>query len=794
MIRLKSEETIERLKQYVNSTIERIENDERFCYSIPLSNRKNSSTYQAQVSLSYHAEKAKVSYNVLTMKYIHLIEPLNEALIECGIILPNVNVFMLARRSKALFWWFGLTKEEKIKLDTFGNCLQIHKYVAGWNTGSSKSQKEIEVQQKLEDKFNKELVELGVLKTDYVKVKDRAALRDKNFHKNLVKSSEYWEYLSELPLEKEAHLLVPSEESVSFIQVRQLFAAQTRSISSVSGKSNYRDAFMHFSQFLIAENIPDNTLLKDILNEFFLTRFKQDYLLPKMNQGDISPSTAPTILSGVRRTLNRATRIKGLGFNSFYDVMFDAKGRVTDTYKPYSKAERMAIHNSIQFDIAQTKGLMKPYKRSGLGENPLDAQGKRISGKGTPDNARYLFENELDCQPVFYGTPNKSMAQEIFIRIVNILDIGLHDLYRSWGVLSIVDKSVIAPFVYRLSQITGMNAESVMPLNLDDLILEHHTTGRPCLRYWKERSTGAKELHLDLFQAKLQWLTVKQSKEVVDIFDTVKFLTASLRSEAPIEITNKLFIYQNTGKNQVSSSTIMDFELGTSRLSATYPRFVTKHGLKNDKGAPLKFTMTRFRPSFVSDLIEEGVSIREIQVMLGHKNITTTMNYLDRLDFNRVARTKVKEALERIHEKVVNPHEDGKHSGQQYQDNPERIIFTTPLGGCTNIFNPPEFIRQSKSYVEGQSCSQYNKCLSCDNVMLTSTHLPELFAMRRDYQILMQRNRIMDTPYGVVINENLVLLDEILAPDKSAFTTEELDKAERLSRFVEVAVIDGVGV
>lgn len=793
MTRLKAEETIERLKKYVNSTIERIKNDERFCYSIPLSNRKNSPTYQAQVSLSYHAEQAKVSYNVLTVHYTHLIEPLNEALIECGIILPNVNVFMLAKRSKALFWWLGLTKEEKVKLDTFGNCLQIHKYVTSWRTGSQKSQKEIDVQQELEDKFNKELAELGVLKTDYVKVKDRAALRDKNYHKDLIKSAESWKYLSELPLEKEAHLLVPSEESVSFIQVQQLFAAQTRSISSVSGKGNYRDAFMHLSQFLVAENIPDNSLLKDILNEFILTRFKQDYLLPKMNQGDISPATAPSILSSIRRTLNRATKIKGLGFNSFYDVMFDVKGRVTDTYKPYSKAERMAIHNSIQSDIAQTKSLMKPYKRSELGENPLDAQGKRISGKATPDNTRYFFENKLDCQTVFYSTKNKSKIQETFISIVTALDTGLHELYRSWGVLSIVDKSVIAPFVYRLAQITGMNADSIAPLNVDDLVLEHHATGKPCLRYWKERSTGAKELHLDLFQAKLQWLTVKQSKEVVDVFDTVKSLTASLRSKAPIEIANNLFIYQNTSKNQVSSSTIMNFELGTSRLATTYSNFVKKHNLKNNKGEPLKFTMTRFRPSFVSDLLEEGVSIREIQLLLGHKNILTTMDYLDRLDFNRVARGKVKEALERIHEKVVNPLKPDKNNGQQYQNNPDRIIFTTPLGGCNNIFNPPEFIRQSNSYVEGQPCGQYNKCLSCENVMLTSSHLPELFAMQRDYQILMQRNRVMDTPYGVVISENLALLNEILMPNKSEFTTEELDKGERLSRFVEIAVIDSVG-
>jgi hypothetical protein len=328
-----------------------------------------------------------------------------------------------------------------------------------------------------------------------------------------------------------------------------------------------------------------------------------------------------------------------------------------------------------------------------------------------------------------------------------------------------------------------MNAEPIADLNIDDLDLEHYATGKPCLRYWKERSTGAKEYHLDLFQAEIQWLTKSQSREITDVFEAVKSLTRRIRQNAPNNIKNKLFITQSMFyRNDI---------VAMSNMYDEYQKFTERHNLVDENGERTQLTITRFRPSFVSDLIDKGVSIREVQLMLGHSSILTTMGYLDRLDFNKVARGKVKQALQDIHDKVISPKEEVS-SSKDYLKNKQNIIFTTPLAGCSNIFQPPDFIKKSSLYVEGQACSQYNKCLSCDNVMLTASHLPELFAMRRDYLLMMQTSRVMDTPYGIVIEENLQLLEELLSPKKSDFSPEELEQGERLSKFIETSVIDGV--
>ncbi len=331
-----------------------------------------------------------------------------------------------------------------------------------------------------------------------------------------------------------------------------------------------------------------------------------------------------------------------------------------------------------------------------------------------------------------------------------------------------------------------MNSDSICALEIDDYLMHHKITSRPCLTYWKERSGGEKIYHLDIFKAELQWLTVSQSKEVKEIFDTVIALTEDIRKAAPADISKRLFLIKSTGRATYGKIMAID------SLTSYFNNYVRKHSIVNDDGEPTQLNIARFRPTFVSELIEKDVSIREIQLMLGHKYLSTTTNYLDRLDFSRIARRKLNEALNKIHSGALTQ-KDKVKSPKKYLDNEDQVIFTTPLAGCANIFDPPDFIRNSSAYVEGQACSQYNKCLGCENVMLIVSHIPELFAMRRDYLLLMQNSRITATPYWVVVQENLSLLEEILTPSENGFSKKELDEGERQSLFVETNIIDSVG-
>lgn len=79
-------------------------------------------------------------------------------------------------------------------------------------------------------------------------------------------------------------------------------------------------------------------------------------------------------------------------------------------------------------------------------------------------------------------------------------------------------------------------------------------------------------------------------------------------------------------------------------------------------------------------------------------------------------------------------------------------------------------------------------------MIITRAHLPDLFALRRDYQTAWQHGTVATTPYGAVIRENIDILESILG-DESEFDKSELEEAERLARYIDSAVkIDGVAV
>lgn len=779
------------IKSAVKHWASEILEDEDALWDIPIT--KANTPLGFNVAAWFIEKTFGISYST-AYEYRDLTYALIEKMVQKNILIAlngNNEVQGIEIRRKLLNWYRKLSFEEKQSLPIFGNKVSL-KRMPIEKRPISQNDLRYDAVRNAWNQIHKKLGELGIIDINYKTTAER------NYEKKIQQQevgenqAEYFNRLSETNLNIIHDFLKPSEIE-PFIQVEQLFASQSKTVSSESGKGNYINGCILFIEFLSELYGTSPLDITISFDEHLLSRFRK-HLQQKIISDEISSHHANTILSSVRSTLRRLTQIRNVEYN-FFDVSGFDTGRETDLKKPFTKNERLQILEAIEKGLEESRSSVEPYKKMGVGINPLDINGARIPGLSTLENAQWLFENPLKCKPVHHNTA-KSSIEKAFLQIITESQKGLMEVYKEWGVTPMVSVDILTPYLLKLVQVTGLNTDSVLSLDIDDYIPCHNATSRPCLRYWKERSDGYKEYHLDLFNAQLTWLTSTQAKIVNHIFEEVIQLTNNIRQDIEdSKFKKRLFIYQSysTKKHGKVIPILGNKEKNIKTLGNSFTKFVKKYSLKNDKGDPLTLTISRFRPTFVSEMIDHGVSLREIQLMLGHSSIETTIRYLDSLDFNSISRIKLNDKLKEIHQSTLD--EATKESIQKVKaedDQKLALIFHTPLAGCKNIFDPPEFVKKLSSYTPGTPCSQYNKCLSCDNVIITVKNLPEIFAMQRDYSLLTEYTRVMDTPYGHIVRENLELIKSITDPKVSSFSSEELQNGQRLAEFIETtSLIDG---
>jgi integrase len=730
------------------------------------------------VSPKFLIDKLRCKYkHLMTPTMIVLRKKLNQLLLFHGVTLPYSEIkgsgsslgYDLNHRRLFLKWKNSLSLEEKTSLPMIGRTIS-HKafdhFIPTQRRVTSYPFFKFELQ-----RFSKEVLELKGI--DYKTIKERdEIIKEKALYKKESKRSMF----HKLRLKKLISIDDFKSEEEGYGGVKHAFAVASLKATSTSGIGTYISGCDYYCEFLETKGITKHSSFRECFYSFSLRDFKE-HLGEKISKNMISTSYANGVLSTLRMTLNKLESIRGFEFSYLPADGFETV-RESILYKPYTPNERLAINKMLEQEMEQVKSKLEPYKK--LNRNMADLDDPKVQ-------ARIIFEDFCNCDPnpTYNWTLNDSdRGQNKLISFVRTRRLSLVELYDEWRVLTRrVTSREIGVYVLKMAQVLGMNLASILDLEFDDYQEYHPLTNKPCLTYWKERSTGEKMLHLDLFHSDIQWITSSQKRFVEKTFNEVAKLTSEARKYVPDELSKKLFI------SYVKSS----IAINDTAMSRLYSELVEDYQLKSDDGSPLVLSTTRFRPTLVSELIDTGVSIREIQYFLGHASIYTTMKYLDKLDFDIVVKEKARKAIEDIYSKTV--HATNRHSSKKKQRrfDENQVIMKTPLGGCKNIFDPPSFIKKSSLYVKGKPCSQYNKCLSCENVMLTEKHIPELFAMQRDYLESLKNSDIKNTPYHIVVLENLSLLDEILNPQTSEFEKHILDKAKNDSIFIETTILDSWG-
>lgn len=765
--------------------------DSEAFWEIPVSKADNELGFN--ISIAYLQSVIGCSRSVV-IKYRHLATPLIEKMLEQQILVTisdGIYVSAIEYRRRLLNWYRKLSVAEKKKLPIFGNKILFSKLP---NTINPLTKKALgfELIKETLDVIYSDLISIDVINPDYQTVAERNREKQKNPKPRYENREKRFERLAYPKLKHVKDFFKPTKLE-PFIQVEQIFACKIETLRAKSTINNYSNACANFIRFLRQFYGNKPLLIVETFDKHILSRFRK-YLEQQVISNNISSYYATTVLSATRKTLNRLLMVDGFSYR-FFDIEGFQGQRQTDLKKPFTKDERQQISTAIEKALAKSRKFLVPYQATGIGKNPLDSNGNIKRGFNTIENARWLFENRLACHPVYYHTAETHYEKK-FLSIINNSGHSLHKVYSNWGV-NPISADIILPYVLKIALTTGLNLDSILNLEVDDYVDCHPLTLKPCLRYFKERSNGNKEYHLDLFKAQLNWLTSSQAQIVKSIFEEMLQLTKDIRKHVKEEVTkSKLFICQ-TARGRKNQGMVIPIAQKNSKyspiLTRTISKFIEKYNLKDKSGDRITLTIGRFRPTLVSELVENGVSLREIQVLLGHASISTTIGYLDSLDFSLMNRIKLNTELNKIHNSTLREHVEQSPQPIQENQNDKKIIFRTPVSECRNIFNPPDFIKNLSSYVPGTPCAQYNKCLSCDNVIITLKELPRLFAMQRDYQHLIEHTQVVNTPYSRVISENMDLIKSIIDPKISDFSKQELEDAQRLSEYVETtSLIDGV--
>ncbi|MGR5323292.1 tyrosine-type recombinase/integrase [Vibrio sp. DNB22_17_1] len=726
------------------------------------------------ISKAYLAHKLSCKANRLDIPILlDLRKQLNQLLLENGVSLPFNQIknsshsvgYDLNNRRIFLKWKNSLTDEEKLALPMWGNA--IDKLAFSHLIPLERMRVMLPLLNHEYQCFSREISELKGI--NYKSVKERESIRTEKACDREESQISMFIELRNKPLVSVDDF---SSENGFYEDVQHAFAVGSLKATSKSGISNYHIGYKHYCGLLKSKGVSPDSSFKDCFDAWSLRDFKE-YLGNKIGNDELSTAHANTTLSAARMTLSKLKLVRNFDFN-YYPVDGFETVRESMAYKPYSLNERKQIHKMLEMEMELVRKKLSPYQM-------LDRESANLNEPKI--QARIIFEDCCNSVPTYHDSQDRTEGQSKFIRFISTRRLSLPELYDDWGVITRrVMARDVGVYVLKMAQVLGMNLNPILDLDMDDYQEHHPLTNKPCLTYWKERSTGEKMLHLDLFKANLQWLTMSQKNFVKTIFDEVTLLTSEARKYVSAELSQRLFINFGTVPKAMNERS----------MSSVYSELVEEYQLKSDDGEPLVLTTTRFRPTLVSELIEAGVSLREIQYLLGHSSIYTTMNYLENLEFDRVTRDKARKAIKDIYSNAA---QSSRRYASSHQDRRRRfdetqIIMKTPLGGCKNIFDPPDFIKKSSLYVKGKPCSQYNKCLSCENVMLTEKHLPDLFAMQRDYLATLESGNVVNTPYYVVVLENLSLLDDILNAETSEFEESVLVKAKEDSIFIETTIVD----
>lgn len=517
------------------------------------------------------------------------------------------------------------------------------------------------------------------------------------------------------------------------------------------------------------------------------------------NPRRLSSASVSNIVSALRQVMRYAALHQLTEGGHVFSTASAPVQRETTQQTAYSDQEMDTINRWLHSKLQQAHAAAQApgYQRKGTGRDPrlraprgnsLSEESSAFGWKHLP-NLRWYFENVMKCQASYKWVSSEHPHYSFYYHAARYYPGGYQGLFTDWRIRPVLTLDVLMPLAMKLCLETGLNTSSLWNLTADCFQEKHPLSGVPYIQYYKGRSQGHMELHLNLYDKDATICEFKEAQANVirKTIARIRQVTDPLRGDAPDGCGNLLFLYQVSLKNRFGEVLRMH-----DRASSTWClKQVEEAGLKADNENPLQLNMARFRSTKITDMVRRGVDFFEIQNQFGHQSILTTLKYIARNNLEFKARRDIYKAIQMIHDnqawqQTVQPAYAGTQGAQ-----PEAMIYKGILADCRNVFDPPQDVKKLKGYKPSQACTRYNMCLFCKNVVLMRHHLPMLVVYRRQIMQAMGNNTT-ELPNAHHYQRTLGIIDCVLDSVTSEFSPEDIAwanaAAECMDEFIDPVV------
>lgn len=584
-----------------------------------------------------------------------------------------------------------------------------------------------------------------------------------------------------------------------FAQVIWIFNCRLKRATAKDTQSSYIASRNRLILYLKHTHGNRPFVLKEHIDEFFLVRLRQTLVLnSNVAEGlpKLKSHTLTSFISIVRQVMADCITYRLVSCETIQGASLGQSFRETDAHKDYSDRELEQILNALSLEMRLVHKILAGYKplKPGIGRDPRVKSPTNSTATKTADgygwkvieNLQWYFENVMDAKPCYASSNKDDITHRSFYHNASVIHGGINNVYKSWGVLPIITSELVMPNVINLVYLTGLNPTSLLDLNTDSYQDAHPLTGMPYLTFEKKRSGGDLELHLSLLDKNDEIsLKQKQAINVKRTFDLILALTNKMRQRIHEDdpLKNKLLIYESASRVNWGEQ----IQLTPATTSLWCRAISKKYDMRNDDGGRLDFNLVRFRSTKLTDMALAGRDLFEIQQVARHKNISTTLSYINRNKVDNHIRKDVLDALQKIRENRVSfTSSCNSDTKKPINDKPIKF-FKGLISDCKNTFDPPEWVKKSQDYVEGSPCVRFNMCLFCKNIIVLKHHLPQLAAYRAQL-LCVQQNNIQNLPNADHYDKSLELLNQLFDPEKSEFSSEDIEWAIELSEDIDIVV------